>query len=120
MEEGGVPALGDGDFSGAGALEFSGFRLEPGRRRLFHHGLPVALGGRAFDLLCLLAESAGQVLSNNHLLDQVWHGKPVQDSNLRVQMLAVRRAIQGPPSQACRIMNVPGRGYLLTARVTRL
>lgn len=120
MEEAGAPASAGGDFRGAPALEFSGFRLEPGRRRLLHRGLPVALGGRAFDLLCLLAESAGQVLSNQHLLDQVWRGKPVKDSNLRVQMLALRRAIRGQPAQPCCIMNVPGRGYLMTARVTRL
>ncbi|WP_320466889.1 transcriptional regulator [Massilia sp. CFBP9026] len=99
-------------------LSFAEFDIEPRLRRLSRGGAVVRIGARAFDILWLLAEAPGQVLEHRYLLDRAWAGRVVGEANLRVQIAALRRAldVQGVERY---ILNVPGRGYLLTAPVVR-
>ena len=65
------------------------FRLE--RRGLFRldqagKAEPVALGSRALDLLRLLAERQGELLSKDLIMEMVWPGAAVEESNLSVQI----------------------------------
>ena len=46
------------------------------RRELLEDGVPVELGGRAFDLLLALIEGKGKVLNNEQLMNRVWPGQP--------------------------------------------
>ena len=55
-------------------LRFGRFELQPGERRLLADGAPVAVGGRAFDLLHALAERPGQLVGKHALMDLVWPG----------------------------------------------
>lgn len=99
-------------------LSFGDFDIEPRQRRLRRNGAVVPLGARAFDLLWLLAEAPGQVLDHRYLLARAWPGRVVSDANLRVQIAALRRALDVGGVERY-ILNVPGRGYLLTAPVVR-
>ena len=53
-------------------IEFGPFRLDRHGRRLTRAGADIPLGGRAFDILCMLATSGGETVSKSQLLDQVW------------------------------------------------
>ena len=53
-------------------LAFLDFELIPVQRLLLRHGQPVRIGGRAFDLLTLLASHPGQVLDSGLLMYGVW------------------------------------------------
>lgn len=85
---------------------FGGFVLDPAERRLSLDGKPVPLGARAFDLLVVLVERAGRLVSKNELLTLVWSGLVVEENNLQVQISALRRLL-GPGALA----TIPGRGY---------
>lgn len=87
---------------------FGRFELRPREGRLLDAGTPVALGGRAFDLLLALVERAGELVSRNELIDRVWPGRIVEENNLSVQVNALRKAIGGEW-----LKTVPGRGYRL-------
>jgi predicted ATPase/DNA-binding winged helix-turn-helix (wHTH) protein len=89
-------------------LCFGQFRLSRRRRALETEAGPVALGARAFDLLTVLLDERGRLLSKHELLDRVWPGLVVEENNLHVQMVALRRAL-GPEHGL--IQTVPGRGY---------
>ena len=91
------------------AYRFGTFELQPDQRRLLVAGRPVALGPRAFDVLLVLAERAGKLVSKNELLDLVWAGVVVEENNLQVQVSALRKLL-GPDV----IATIPGRGYRLT------
>ena len=80
-------------------------------------GERVALGARAFDLLVVLAERPGKLVSKNELLDLVWPGLVVEENNLHVQMAALRRALG---AQQALIQTVPGRGYRFAGDVIGL
>jgi len=95
---------------GESEVRFGRYSLRPAERRLLCGGEPVALGPRAFDLLCALARRGGRVATKDELLAEVWAGVVVEDANLHVQVSQIRRAIG-----ADAIENLPGRGYRLAA-----
>jgi TolB-like protein/Tfp pilus assembly protein PilF len=88
---------------------FQRFEVEPRRRELRADGRPVALGGRAFDLLLALLEARGAVVAKDELLSRVWPGIVVEECNLQAQVSALRRAL-GPEGGRL-VANVPRRGY---------
>src|SRR5258706_10286261 len=88
---------------------FGRFELQPVERRLLTNGQPVALGARAFDVLVVLVERAGELVAKNDLLTLVWPGLVVEENNLQVQVSALRK-ILGPET----IATIPGLGYRFT------
>src|SRR6516164_9018720 len=80
---------------------------------------PVAIGSRALDILGVLIERAGEVVSKDEIVTAVWPDTVVEDSNLTVQISALRRVLdRGQPNGSC-IQTVSGRGYRFAATVTR-
>src|SRR5260370_30616505 len=75
------------------AIEFGRFRVLLRRRRLLADGVPVELGPRAFDLLLVLLEADGALVTKKELLRRVWLGIVVSEENLKVQVSALRKAL---------------------------
>ena len=76
-------------------LSFGPFRLDLDRRALLRDGSPIALGGRALDLLCALAAAGGQVVTKDALMEQVWPGLAVEENNIQVQISAASAGTAG-------------------------
>jgi DNA-binding winged helix-turn-helix (wHTH) protein len=74
-------------------LEFGRFRVLPRRRKLVADGVSIELGTRAFDLLLVLLEADGSLVTKDELLRRVWPGVVVAEENLKVQILALRKAL---------------------------
>ncbi len=96
---------------GLPALAFGPFVLDRASKQLLEHGKVLRLGGRAFDLLCALAERSGEVLSRAELEARVWPHTVVEETSLRVHVSALRKALGDGVAGARYIANVPGRGY---------
>jgi DNA-binding winged helix-turn-helix (wHTH) protein/TolB-like protein len=105
-------------------LWFGNFRFDRRVRKLARRNLsgewePVALGSRAGELLALLTDKPGEVVSRDAMMDAVWPGLAVETNNMTVQMAALRRVLdEGRVSESC-IQTVPGRGYRFVLQVTR-
>lgn len=80
------------------------------RRELLVDGVLAPLGGRAFDVLAVLAEARGERVSKDEIMNRVWPGVLVTDNNLQVQIAVLRRAL-GPDRNM--IETTSGRGYRL-------
>jgi TolB-like protein/Tfp pilus assembly protein PilF len=94
-------------------VRFGQFRLDLGRRELSRAGTPVKLGSRALEILCVLAEAKGEVVSKDDMMARVWQGLIVEENNIQVHISALRKAIdEGDGGQSC-VVTVPGRGYRL-------
>src|SRR4029077_6180815 len=95
------------------AVAFGQFNLQLQPPGLFRHGQPVKLGGRALDILCVLAGAHGDVVSKTPLLDRVWAGVAVEENNLAVHISALRRGLADGMEGESLLITVPGRGYRL-------
>ena len=91
-------------------ISFGQFILQRNERRLLANNKPLLLGARAFDVLTVLLENAGQLVTKQRLFDQVWSGTVVEENNLQVHVSTLRRLLG-----ADTIATVAGRGYRLTA-----
>ena len=106
------------DWSNPGAaeatFEFGRFRVLLRQRQLVADGVPIELGTRALDLLLVLLEANGSLVSKDELFRRVWSGIVVSEANLKVQIAAVRRALGDDRDF---IRTEFGRGYRFTAAV---
>jgi DNA-binding winged helix-turn-helix (wHTH) protein len=75
------------------ALEFSRFRVLLRQRQLLADGVPVALGTRGFDLLLVLMEADGSLVTKEELMSRVWPGIVVSEENLKHQVSVLRKAL---------------------------
>src|SRR5437667_4274332 len=91
--------------------EFGPFRLDADAEILFRGAEPTVLGQRAVALLRLLLERAGAPVSKNALVEAAWPGLAIEDSNLTVQIAALRRVCEEVAGGASWIETLPRRGY---------
>ena len=106
----------NGNGSGnADLLRFAGWQLDRAARRLTDgQGREVVLTGGEFDLLCVLAEHAGRVLSRDFLLERT-RGREAGpfDRTVDVQIGRLRKKLDDDASEPRLIKSVRGAGYLL-------
>jgi predicted ATPase/DNA-binding winged helix-turn-helix (wHTH) protein len=102
-------------------LEFSfgPFRLIPERQLLVGGEKPVNLGARGLELLHALVEHSGELVSKDGLIARIWPDTCVSESNLKVQIAALRRALGEGRRGDRYIATVNGRGYRFVAPVER-
>src|SRR5271170_4794987 len=87
------------------------FRPNTPRDLLLREGAPVPLGRRAIALLRTLVERPGMLVSKDALIEAAWPGRLVEESNLPVQIAALRRVLGESPGGDRWIETMPGRGY---------
>ena len=92
-------------------IECGDYRISPHRRQLYADGRPIALGGRAFDVLMALIEAQGAVVSKSDMLKRVWPDRMVEESRLAGEIAALRKAF-GADRELIR--TVAGLGYQFT------
>ena len=96
---------------------FGPFALLPAERLLTRDGVPVEIGGRSFDLLVVLTEQPGQILSKRDLLKRVWPDVVVEDGSLRFHMAGLRKLLGEGTDGARYIATQVGVGYAFVAPV---
>ncbi|MEP7281199.1 MAG: winged helix-turn-helix domain-containing protein [Rubrivivax sp.] len=99
------------------AYRFGAFLLIPSERLLLLDGEPVALAGKAFDLLVALVSQAGHLVTKDELLRRVWPGLVVEEVNLSVNISAIRKTLARLPDAPDWIETVPRQGYRFKAPV---
>src|SRR5262245_35714327 len=90
---------------------FGSFSFVPRQQLLLREGQPVKLGCRAMDILHLLLKSAGEPVSKRALQKFAWPDTFVHESNLKVHIHSLRRALGETLPQPTYISTVAGRGY---------
>jgi DNA-binding winged helix-turn-helix (wHTH) protein len=96
---------------------FGPFRLLPAQFLLLEGDKPVHLGSRALEILIVLLERPGGLISKQELMGRVWPNIFVEPANLTVHMSALRRALRDGRDGNRFIINVPGRGYSFVGSV---
>lgn len=99
-------------------LCFGTFRFHVQRRLLLEGDRPLRLGSRALEILQLLLENAGHLVGKDCIIARVWPSTVVEETNLRVHIAALRRALGDGRDGRRFIANVPQRGYSFVAEVS--
>ncbi|MCO8310942.1 response regulator [Pseudomonas mandelii] len=79
------------------------------RREAFLDGRPLRVGGRAFEILSVLMQADGRIVSKDELITLVWPDTVVEENNLQVQISSLRKLL----GEKELIQTVPRRGYRL-------
>ena len=90
---------------------FGRFRLEPDAGILFRGAEPTMLGQRGVALLRVLLAKPETPVSKDALIDAAWSGLVVEESNLTVQIAALRRVLATEAGGESWIETLPRRGY---------
>jgi len=98
---------------------FGPFRLDASRGLLTLDGEPLPLGPRVVATLAALAERAGDVVTKDEILDRVWGGEDVGESNVAQSVYTLRKVLR-EHGLGSAIATVPRRGYRFVAPVERL
>jgi predicted ATPase/DNA-binding winged helix-turn-helix (wHTH) protein len=97
------------------AFRFGRFSLIKHSRQLLAGGTPVRLGNRAIDVLFVLIEASGQLVTKDELMSRAWPTVTVEENCLQFQISALRKAF-GKDRDF--INTVSGRGYRFIADVS--
>jgi TolB-like protein len=104
---------------------FGEFRLDRRSGVLFRKDqrgvfVPLTMGSRALEILGVLVHRHGELISRAEIMAAVWPRMAVEDSNLNVQITALRRVLDQERGAPSRIQTIRGRGYRFTAPVRRV
>jgi Tol biopolymer transport system component/DNA-binding winged helix-turn-helix (wHTH) protein len=98
--------------------EFGAYHLDPLARVLSVRDRPIALAPKSFDLLLLLVQGAGRVVTREELISALWPDTIVEEANLTFQISTLRKALAEDGSKW--IETVPKHGYRFTAPVREI
>ena len=106
----------DGDAVGRACSRSATSRLDPERHEVVIRGEHVQLPLKEFELLELLLDNAGRVLTRETLIDRVWGSDYVGDTKtLDVHIKRLRSKVEDDPSTPTRIVTIRGLGYKFEA-----
>jgi predicted ATPase/DNA-binding winged helix-turn-helix (wHTH) protein len=100
--------------------EIGPFRLDCGTAVLTHAGLPTPLGARAVAVLAALVAKPNEYVRKESILDAAWRGVVVEESNLAVQISAIRHVLAQAPGGERWIETLARRGYRFVGPVTEI
>jgi TolB-like protein len=92
-------------------LVFGSFVLDVERGSLTRDGRPVVVGNKGLELLQAFLSAPGQTISKSRLMEAAWPGTAVEDSNLTVQVAALRKLLGPSPAGGEWIATIPRVGY---------
>jgi len=98
-------------------LRFGRLEVDLGERVARLDGKPCDLTGHQFDLLVVLAQSPGRVLSRDQIMDAL-KGHPLEafDRSIDVHISRIRAVIEDDPKMPRRVLTVRGAGYVFAKK----
>src|SRR5437763_14345712 len=101
-------------------LAFGPFVLDPARGVLLRDGRPVPINDKGIKLLSTLLRTPGEAVDKAALMDTAWPGMAVEESNLSVQIAALRKLLGAAHDGSAWIATVPRIGYRFVGSVSRI
>src|ERR1700742_2768428 len=102
----------------SGLYEFGPFQLDAAKRALYRNGDYVAATPKALEILVILVEDAGHVVTRETLLERVWPEAFVEEGSISNNISSLRKILNPHFEGEGPIATVARRGYRFTAPVT--
>ena len=101
-----------------GVFRFGEFELDLSGEELRRDGEKLNINHRMFQVLSLLIERAGDIVTKEEFFEKVWSGSFVEDNNLTVTIRALRKVLGDDAKSVRFIENLPRKGYRFVASVS--
>ena len=101
------------------AYSFGEFRLNAQDRILERNGARVLLTPKVIDILFVLVQNAGQLVTKESLMKAVWPDVTVVESGLTRNISVLRKALEEDAPEGLYVETIPRRGYRFVANVTQ-
>lgn len=100
-------------------LRFGPFHIDVQRQQLFRDGVRVKLYGKAYQVLVLLLERAGEIVTREHIRQRLWHmdADVNVDANINTTVNRIRLILKDKPGSPAYIDTVPRKGYCFVGKV---
>src|SRR5690242_18557731 len=98
--------------------EFGKFVLDPFENTLLTSGQPIRLPAKEFEMLRLLVENNGRVVTKDEMMEKIWPDTFVEDNNLAKYVSRLRRLLSS--GDEITIETLPKQGYRFSANVSEL
>jgi TolB-like protein/lipoprotein NlpI len=102
------------------SYEFGPFRVDARERRLLRDGEVVPLTQKVFDILLVLVQNSGHILTKDEVMKLVWPDTAVEEGNVARNISTLRNALGERPRECRYIETVPWRGYRFVANVKKV
>ncbi len=99
--------------------EFGKFSLDPQKRVLWFENEPVNLPLKEIELLSVLTDNPGEVVTREEILNVVWADAYVEESNLSRHIYLLRKVLKEHGEDENLIQTVPRRGYRFTGEISK-
>jgi TolB-like protein/Tfp pilus assembly protein PilF len=99
------------------SYEFGPFRVDPQQRVLWRDRQLVPLTPKLFDILLVLVQNSGRILSKGEFQDLVWPDTAVEEGSLTRNISTLRKALGESRANPEYIKTIPWRGYQFAASV---
>ena len=99
------------------SYEFGPFHVDARERRLLRNGEVVPLRPKVFDILLVLVQNSGHILSKDDVMKLVWPNTAVEEGNIARNVSTLRKALGESPHTRQYVETVPWRGYRFVANV---
>ena len=97
--------------------EFGPFRVDTRERQLTRNGEVVPLRPKVFDILLMLVQNSGHILTKDEVMNRVWSDTAVEEGNISRTISTLRNALGERPHEHRYIETIPWRGYRFVAKV---
>jgi DNA-binding winged helix-turn-helix (wHTH) protein len=100
-------------------LRFGPFQIDRLRQQLSKNGLRVKLYGKAYQVLLLLLESPGEIVTREQIRQRLWHAESDVnvDANINTTVNRIRLILKGVPGSPAYIDTIPRKGYSFVGQV---
>jgi TolB-like protein/Tfp pilus assembly protein PilF len=102
------------------SYEFGPFRVDTRERQLIRNGEVVPLRPKVFDILLMLVQNSGHILSKDDVMNHVWSDTAVEEGNISRTISTLRNALGERPHEHRYIETIPWRGYRFVANVKKI
>jgi DNA-binding winged helix-turn-helix (wHTH) protein/TolB-like protein/Tfp pilus assembly protein PilF len=102
------------------SYRFKSFTLKPLERQLFDGDDRISLAPKAFDLLTLLIDNAGHLVTKEQIMETIWADSFVEEANLARLVHTIRKTLSEDENGNKFIETVPTKGYRFVAEVDRI
>ena len=102
------------------SYRFKSFTLKPIERQLFDGDRRISLTPKAFDVLTLLIDNAGHLVSKEALMETLWADSFVEEANLARLVHTIRKTLGEDENGSKFIETVPTKGYRFVGEVEKV